>query len=324
MSALNEIMRPVAAEMSQFEGYFRDVMKSKVPLLGIITNYILRRRGKQVRPLFVFLSARLCGQTGKAAFNAASFIELLHTASLIHDDVVDESFERRGFFSINALWHSKVAVLVGDFLLAKGLLLAVDQNEFQMLRIVSQAVKDMSEGELLQTEKARGLNLSEEIYFEIIRKKTASLIASCAACGALAAGASVQTIETMRQFGEYVGIAFQIRDDIFDYQDKGLIGKPTGNDLKEQKLTLPFIYVFAGATLSQKRWMLNTVKNHNRKRNRVQELMLFIVQHGGIEYARRRMDDYRTKALEVLSTFEPCPARESLSMLVDYVISRKS
>jgi octaprenyl-diphosphate synthase len=243
MSDIDKIQNSIKEEMERFEPFFRSSMQTKVPLLNIIMNYILRRKGKQMRPMFVFLSAKMIKESvGDSTYTAASLIELLHTATLIHDDVVDEAYERRGFFSINALWKSKISVLVGDYLLSKGLLLAVEKNEYELLKIVSVAVREMSEGELLQIQKSRKLNITEDIYFEIIRKKTAALIAACAACGAKSSGADDETVEKMRLFGEYVGIAFQIKDDLLDYQNNGLIGKPSGNDLKEKKLTLPIIY----------------------------------------------------------------------------------
>lgn len=322
MSRLNEIKAPVAAEMDRFEDWFRDSMKSKVPLLDKITHYIVKRKGKQVRPLFVFLSARLHGQPGESTFTAASLIELLHTATLVHDDVVDDAHLRRGFFSINALWKNKIAVLVGDYLLSKGLLLSVDRQEFQLLQLVSNAVREMSEGELLQIEKARRLDIKEDVYFEIIRQKTASLIASCCACGAASVKANPEIIEKMRLFGEYTGIAFQIKDDLFDYGTDTGIGKPTGIDIKEKKLTLPLIYALQQASAAEKRKIIHIVKNHNQNRKKVDEVIAYVVQSGGIAYAREKMYAYRNKALEILMAFPENEARTSLINLLNFTVER--
>jgi octaprenyl-diphosphate synthase len=256
MSAIKEIRAPIETEMKRFSVYFNTIMKSKMPLLSIITNYILRRKGKQLRPMFVFLTAKLSGKINESSFTAAALIELLHTATLVHDDVVDESLERRGIFSINALWKSKVAVLLGDYMLAKGLLLSVKNKEYEILEIVSSAVKDMSEGELLQIQKSRKLNITEDEYFEIIRKKTAALIAACCASGTKSVTAEPEAISKMKEFGEYIGIAFQIRDDMFDYEKNGLLGKPTGNDIKEKKLTLPLIHALKNTNPAQRRKIL--------------------------------------------------------------------
>lgn len=323
MSQIDIIKRPIKEEIRKFEPYFRASLKSKVPLLGIITNYILRRKGKQMRPMFVFLAAKMLGEISNSTYNAATFIELLHTATLIHDDVVDEAFERRGYFSINALWKSKVAVLVGDFLLAKGLLLAVDKDEYDLLRIVSNAVKEMSEGELLQIEKAKRLNITEDIYFEIIRKKTASLIASCTSIGAKSVGCSDEVVEKMRLFGEYVGIAFQIKDDLLDYDNTNIIGKPTGNDIKEKKLTLPLIYVLANSKQKTKSWILKTVKRHNKNSKKVTELLDYVNNNGGIEYSESRMLEYKEKAMEILTHFPDNEAKKSLIEIVNYTTDRR-
>ena len=322
-SPLSQIKAPIAEEMSAFEKHFRDSMKSTVPLLDKITHYIVKRKGKQMRPMFVFLSAKMFGETTESTYTAASLIELLHTATLVHDDVVDESYKRRGFFSINALWKNKIAVLVGDYLLSRGLLLSVDKGEFDLLRIVSNSVKLMSEGELLQIEKARRLDISEEVYFDIITKKTATLIASCCATGAASAKQDEETIERMRKFGELVGICFQIKDDLFDYGTDDQIGKPLGIDIKEQKMTLPLIYALNQASSSNKRKIINTVKKNNNDDKKVKEVIDFVISGGGIEYARKRMMDYREEALNLLDSFPENPARESLRQLVVYTTERK-
>ncbi len=297
-------------------------MKSAVPLLNIITNYILRRKGKQMRPMFVFLSAKLHGEIGESSYTAATLIEMLHTATLIHDDVVDDSLERRGFFSINALWKSKIAVLMGDYLLARGMLVAVENKEFELLEIVSGAVRDMSEGELLQIQKSRKLNITESEYFEIIRKKTATLIAACSACGTKSVGANGELVNKMKDFGENVGIAFQIKDDLFDYQKTGILGKPTGNDIKEKKITLPLIYSLANSESSEKRKILNLISRHNRNSLKVKEIIQFVQANGGIEYSVRKMNEYRDRALDILSQFPDNEAKNSLTALVHYTTSR--
>ncbi len=298
-------------------------MKSNVPLLDIITRYILKRKGKQMRPMFVFLAADIHGQIGDSTYVAASLIELLHTATLVHDDVVDDSNERRGFFSINALWKNKVAVLVGDYLLSKGLLLSLDNNEFQLLKIVSEATREMSEGELLQIEKARKLDVDEDVYFEIIRKKTASLIASCCASGAASVKADESIIKKMKDFGEKVGIAFQIKDDLFDYESSNKTGKPNGIDIKEQKMTLPLIYMLNQAGRSEKRKVVNIIKNHNTNPEKVRQVIDMVNQGGGIEYARQKMMEYHDEALGILAEFPENPSRNALRDLVNYTIERK-
>lgn len=323
MSEIDKIKAPIRQEMIEFNDFFKSSIKSKVPLLDIITNYILRRKGKQMRPLFVFLSARMFGEINESSFTAASLIELLHTATLVHDDVVDESYERRGFFSINALWKSKVAVLVGDYFLSKGLLLSLEKKEFELLEIVANAVKEISEGELYQIQKSRKLDISEEEYFEIIRKKTASLIAACTACGAKSVNSNTDTIEQMRLFGEYVGIAFQIRDDLFDYQKNGLVGKPMGNDIKEKKLTLPLIYSLENCDKAQKRKILRMISRQRKKSNTLDNIILFVKDRGGIEYSTDKMNDFRDKALLILSGFPDSEAKSSLKALVNYSIDRK-
>lgn len=296
-------------------------MKSAVPLLDKITQYIVKRKGKQLRPLFVFLSARLNGPITESSYRAASLIELLHTATLVHDDVVDDSNMRRGFFSVNALWKNKIAVLVGDYLLSRGLLLSVQFKEFELLEIVSNAVREMSEGELLQIEKARRLDISEGIYFDIIRQKTASLIASCCAAGALSVGATAEQVEQMRLFGEYTGIAFQLKDDLFDY-GTGDIGKPTGIDIKEQKMTLPLIYALSKANSSEKSKLINIVKNNNNDPDKVKYVIDYVVNSSGIDYAQKQMLIYRQRAIDILHQFTECDARNSLEKLVIYTTER--
>ncbi len=322
MSAIKEIRAPIETEMKRFSGYFSTIIKSKVPLLSIITNYILRRRGKQLRPMFVFLTAKLSGKVNESSFTAAALIELLHTATLVHDDVVDESFERRGFFSINALWKSKIAVLLGDYLLAKGLLLSVKNKEYEILDIVSFAVKEMSEGELLQIQKSRKLNLTEDEYFEIIGKKTAALIAACCASGTKSVTNDPEAIKKMKQFGEYIGIAFQIRDDMFDYEKNGLLGKPTGNDIKEKKLTLPLIHALKNTNPSQRRKILRLVRHHNKKTSRVNEVIRFVRDNKGMDYSKEKMNEYKNKALDILNEFPESEVRSSLQKLALYTTSR--
>lgn len=322
MSVVKEIRAPIEAEMKRFTGYFNTTMKSNVSLLNIITRYILRRKGKQMRPMFVFLSAKLSGKINESGFTAASLIELLHTASLVHDDVVDESYERRGFFSINALWKSKIAVLFGDYLLAKGLLLAVKNKEYELLEIVSDAVKEMSEGELLQIQKSRKLNISEAEYFEVIRKKTAALIAACCAAGAKSATDNKETISKMKQFGENIGIAFQIKDDLFDYEKKGSLGKPTGNDIKEKKLTLPLIYSLQNSGSGQKSSILRLIKHHNNNSRKVKDIIRFVKETGGIEYSLGKMNEYKDRALKILEEFPESEVRTSLQKLALYTVNR--
>ena len=323
MIALSDIKAPVQQEMSYFENYFRDSMKSKVPLLSIITNYILRRKGKQMRPLLVLLSAKLFGPIHEGSYVGASLIELLHTASLIHDDVVDEANERRGAFSINALWKSKIAVLVGDYLLARGLLLSVDRERYDLLKIVSKAVKEISEGELLQIEKSRKLDITEEVYYDIIRQKTASLIAACTAIGAKSVHASDDIVVRMHSFGEALGMAFQIKDDLFDFQPKGLIGKPVGNDIKEKKLTLPLIFVLRNATAGQRKHWLRIISRHHNKAERVREVVEFVKQNGGLEYAETKMLEYKQKAIDILREMPENEARTALENLVEFAIKRQ-
>ena len=322
LKTLDEIKTPVVANLEEFEHRFRAAMKSDVPLLDIITRYIIRRKGKQIRPVFVFLTAGLTGGVTESTYTAASLIELLHTATLVHDDVVDDSNLRRGFLSVNAIWKNKIAVLAGDFLLSRGMLIALERDESGLLRIVSGAVKEMSEGELLQIEKARRMDISEDVYFSIIRKKTASLIASCCACGAASAGAGKATVEKMRQFGEDVGIAFQIKDDIFDYDRHAETGKPFGTDIRERKMTLPLIWLLNRSSIAEKHWIINTVKHHGDEKKRVQTLVGKVVESGGIEYSRTRMEEYRNRALDSLRDFQTGPFRRSLEDLVAFTIER--
>jgi octaprenyl-diphosphate synthase len=319
---LQEIQAPIAGEMREFESRFREAMRSRAPLLDRIMHYIVQRKGKQMRPMFTLLSARQFGPVNDAGYVAASLIELLHTATLVHDDVVDGSPMRRGFFSINALWKNKIAVLVGDYLLSRGLLLAVEKQQFELLRIVSRAVREMSEGELLQIEKARGLNFKEEVYFDIIRQKTASLIAACCASGAAAGGATPQEVERMRNFGELVGIAFQIKDDLFDYGAGMDTGKPTGIDIKERKLTLPLIHALQHVSAEDRRWMVRTVKHDNENSKAVALVVKKVEEAGGIAHATKRMHEYRDRALEELFTFPDNEARRSLEALVRMTVER--
>jgi octaprenyl-diphosphate synthase len=320
--SLNTIQQPIEKELTQFERHFREAMRSHVPLLDRIMYYIVRRKGKQVRPMFVFLSARLCGEIGESSYVAASLVELLHTASLVHDDVVDDSFERRGFFSINALWKNKVAVLVGDYLLAQGLLLALKNKEFRLLEILSGAVKSMSEGELLQLEKARRLDIEEGVYYEVIRQKTASLIAAACSAGAASTTRDEESIERMRLFGENIGIAFQIKDDLFDFGSDD-VGKPLGIDIQEKKLTLPLIYALNKVAKSDRNHIINLIKRYHTQPEKVNEVISFVHQSGGLDYARSVMEKYSEKAFDILKTFPECPSRQALQDLVIFVTTRK-
>jgi octaprenyl-diphosphate synthase len=323
LSTLKDIKAPILEEMNLFEQRFKDSLKSNVSLLDRIMHYIIKRKGKQMRPMFVFLSAKLFGKFEESTYRAASMIELLHTATLVHDDVIDEANFRRGFFSINALWKNKIAVLVGDFLLSRGLLLAVKHEEFELLKIMSTTVQDMSEGELLQIEKARKLDITEKVYFDIIRQKTATLIAACCASGANSVGQSKEVVEKMRLFGEKAGIAFQIKDDLFDYTQSPLIGKPTGIDIREQKMTLPLIYTLNAADKKTKRYIINIIKNHHKDDNKVAEVITLVKENGGLEYAKQIMKNYHNDALSVLDQFDNNKAKEALILLLDFVINRK-
>lgn len=323
--SVKEIKASVSDEMKIFERKFKDSMKSEVPLLDKITHYIIKRKGKQMRPMFVFLTAKMLneGKVEEKSYRAASLIELLHTATLVHDDVVDDANERRGFFSVNAIWKNKIAVLVGDYLLSQGLLMSVDNDEFQLLKIVSTAVKEMSEGELLQIEKSRLLDITEEVYFDVIQKKTASLIASCCAAGAASVTQNQDTINKLKKFGELVGLAFQIKDDIFDYGDSEKIGKPTGNDIREQKMTLPLIYVLNNSPKEVSRELINIVKNHNEEKKYVKRAIQIVVESGGIQYAQKRMLEIQAEAIALLNEFEDNAAKKALLGLVDYTVTRE-
>lgn len=321
MLKLSEIQQPIAAELAIFEDKFKESMRSSVPLLDRITHYIVKRKGKQMRPMFVFFSAGLCGAINESTHRGAALVELLHTATLVHDDVVDNANVRRGFFSVNALWKNKIAVLVGDFLLAKGLSLSIRNQDFRLLDIVTHAVEQMSEGELLQIEKARRMDIEESVYFEVIRQKTASLIASCCACGAASAGADETTVGYMHQFGEKVGIAFQIKDDLFDFGTDD-VGKPLGNDIKEKKLTLPLIYALKQVRKSEKRYIINLVKNHHEDQKKVNEVISFVKANGGMEYATSQMFAYQREAFEILAQFPPSEHRDGLEQLVRYTTER--
>ncbi|WP_116772472.1 polyprenyl synthetase family protein [Maribacter litoralis] len=324
MKIVSQIKEPVYQEMELFESKFRDSMSSKVALLNRITHYIVNRKGKQMRPMFVFLTAKLLnnGEVNERTYRGASVIELIHTATLVHDDVVDESNKRRGFFSINALWKNKIAVLVGDYLLSKGLLLSIDNGDFDLLKIISVAVREMSEGELLQIEKARRLDITEEVYYDIIRQKTATLIAACCSLGACSVKPESIDVETFRKFGKLCGMAFQIKDDLFDYGGEK-IGKPTGIDIKEQKMTLPLIYALNNCSKKEKSWVINSIKNHNKNRKRVKEVIAFVKEKGGLDYAVSKMLQYRNEALELLDTYPDSEYKSALQLMVNYVVDRK-
>ena len=312
----------IAEELRTFEKKFEEAVKSQTSLLDRIMRYIIKRKGKQLRPMFVFLSAKLHGPVNESTYRAAALVELLHTATLVHDDVVDESLERRGFFSINALWKNKIAVLVGDYLLSKGLLLSTEAGDFKHLHILSDAVKQMSEGELLQIEKARKLNLKEDIYFEIIRSKTASLLSSACCVGAWSTCHDETIAEKMKLFGEKVGIAFQIKDDLFDYGNED-IGKPTGNDIKEKKLTLPLIYTLNNAKRSRRRELIYIIKNQNKDPKKIKIVLNAVTDTGGITYAIKKMNEYRDEALSILYEFPESDIRKGLEDLVRYTTDRK-
>ena len=323
MSIIRKIQAPIKIEMNLFEDKFKKSLSSNIILLDKIMHYIIKRKGKQMRPMFVFLTAKLFNKFNEKTYRAASMIELLHTATLVHDDVIDEANLRRGVFSINALWKNKVAVLVGDFLLSRGLLLAVKNKEYELLEIMSATVQDMSEGELLQIEKARKLDITESVYYEIIRKKTASLIAACCSSGANSVEESNIMIEKMRVFGETAGIAFQIKDDLFDYSKNTLIGKSTGIDIREQKMTLPLIYTLNSVDKKLKNYIINIIKNHNKNEKKVGEVIELVKQNGGLDYAKKIMLKFYNEALEILGDFEDNEAKTSLQLLLDYVINRK-
>ncbi|MFK7049329.1 MULTISPECIES: polyprenyl synthetase family protein [Flavobacterium] len=325
MDITSQIKQPILQEMEIFEKKFHSSMSSKVALLNRITYYIVNRKGKQMRPMFVFLTAKMIskGTVLERTYRGALVIELIHTATLVHDDVVDDSNRRRGFFSINALWKNKIAVLVGDYLLSKGLLLSIDNGDFDLLKIISVAVREMSEGELLQIEKARRLDITEEIYYEIIRQKTATLIAACCSLAACSIKPDdAELIERMRKFGELIGMAFQIKDDLFDYSEEA-IGKPTGIDIKEQKMTLPLIYVLNTCTPKEKKWLINSIKNHNKDKKRVKEVIAFVKQNNGLLYAEKKMIEFQQEALMLLADFPESDYKSALVLMVNYVIERK-
>lgn len=323
MLKLKEIQKPIANELNIFESKFKDSMKSSVPLLDRITHYIVKRKGKQMRPMFVFFSAGLCGEITESTYRGASLVELLHTATLVHDDVVDNANQRRGFFSVNALWKNKVAVLVGDFLLAKGMSLSLEHKDFKLLHIVSDAVQQIIEGELLQMEKARRLDINESVYYEVIRQKTASLIASCCACGASSSGADEGTVQLLNNFGEKVGMAFQIKDDLFDFGIDD-VGKPLGNDIKEKKMTLPLIHALSKASKSEKRYFINLIKNHSEDSEKVKEVIYFVRNSGGMEYAAQKMNEFRAEAESILNQFPDSVYKKGLEQLVQFTIDRNT
>ncbi len=318
MKFVNDI---IGEELKTFEGKFSKAVKSKTALLDTIMKYIIKRKGKQLRPMFVFLCAKLHGEINESTYRAAALVEMLHTATLVHDDVVDESFERRGFFSINAIWKNKIAVLVGDYLLSKGLLLSTENNDFQHLHILSDAVKKMSEGELLQMEKSRKLNLDEEVYYEIIKNKTASLLSSACGVGAYSTSKSDEVTKSMELFGEKVGMAFQIKDDLFDY-GSAAIGKPTGNDIKEKKLTLPLIYTLNKIDKKGRKQIIYIIKNQNTDKEKVKTVIDAVVAAGGIDYATEKMNEYRDDALSILHQYPETPVRKALEELVRYTTDR--
>ena len=322
MNSVDQIISPIKNEMTLFEKHFKETMRSKVPLLDKITNYVVKRKGKQMRPMFVFLSAKMLGELNEKTFDAAVLVELLHTATLVHDDVVDDANERRGYFSINELWKNKIAVLVGDYMLSRILLLSLEKENTDLLKIVARSVREMSEGELLQIEKARHLDITEEIYFEVIKKKTASLISTCCESGALSVGANSYS-QLMFNFGELVGIAFQIKDDIFDYGSPDKIGKPTGIDIREQKMTLPLIYAINHSSKENKKELLDIVRYKNEEDTSIKRAVQLVLQSGGIEYAHEKMMEYGKKAIELLTEIPESDAKKSLIGLVHFTINRE-
>ena len=322
MSLLDEIKKPIEDSLKEFQPYFKNLMHSKIRLLNFVVNYTLRTKGKQLRPMLVFLSCRIFGKTTEATMVAACMIELLHTASLIHDDVVDESFYRRGFFSVFALWKAKIAVLTGDYFLAQGLLVSLKKNQTEILRIVSDAVREMSEGELEQLDKADRLNITEEDYYIIIRKKTGALISACCETGAFSSGASKEDVETMKQFGLLIGTAFQIKDDLFDYQKTGLIGKPKYNDIQERKMTLPVIYALSKAGVLERKRIIRIFKKRSKSRNDINEIVNFVMKLGGTDYSNNKMYEFRNQAVSLLKRFPDNEAKKSMIMLADYIVKR--
>ena len=319
---VKQITAPIEQELKDFEAYFRNSMKSDVALLDKVTHYIVKRKGKQMRPMFVFLSAKMLGEVNQSTFDAATLVELLHTATIVHDDVVDDASERRGFFSVNALWKNKIAVLVGDYMLSRILLISIEKNNTDLLGVISRAVREMSEGELLQIDKARKLDITEEVYFDVIKKKTASLISSCCEAGALSVGAS-ENRDRMKMFGEYVGMAFQIKDDIFDYGSSTKIGKPTGNDIRENKMTLPIIYALNHVEEDKKRKLMDILKNHNDNSKKINEAIEIVINVGGIHYAEKIMLDFANKALALIQDLPETEAKKSIEALVDYTMKRE-
>ena len=320
---VEEIKKPIVLEMKLFEQKFYESMQSNVPLLDKVTRFIVTTKGKQMRPMFVFLCAKLVGNVNEKTFRGASMIELIHTATLVHDDVVDESFKRRNFFSINALWKNKIAVLVGDYLLSKSVLLSTDHKDFDLLAVISRTIREMSEGELLQLEKARKLDITEEVYYEIIRQKTATLIAACCEIGVLSNNVDKNLAKKMMDFGTFTGMAFQIKDDLFDYLSSNVIGKPVGIDIKEQKMTLPLIHTLKNASEKDRKYYFDTIKRFNNNPKRVKELIQFVKNSGGLDYAMTVMKDFQQKAKNILDEFSDSEAKHSLSLMLDYVIERK-
>lgn len=323
MKKIKDIRQPIAPHLKEFNKVYRASVKSNTPLLDIIMRYILNSKGKQLRPMIVIYSAGVVGEINTTTYRAATLIELLHTATLVHDDVVDDSYERRGKFSINAIWRNKVSVLAGDFLLSRGMLLAVENKDYQILEIVSRAVKQMSEGELLQIEKARKLDITEDVYFDIIKRKTASLLASCFAAGAISAGANDDTVKKMYEIGENLGMAFQIKDDLLDFGEGNDIGKPTGIDIKEKKMTLPLIYLLNNSTTREKRKLINIVKNHSQDKQKVDWLIKRVISSGGIDYAKKIMNGFEQDALNLLSSFPENNSQKMLKEIVRFTIDRK-
>ena len=320
---VEEIKKPINSEMKLFEQKFYESMQSKVPLLDKVTRFIVTTKGKQMRPMFIFLCAKLLGEVNEKTYRGASMIELIHTATLVHDDVVDESFKRRNFFSINALWKNKIAVLVGDYLLSKSVLLSTYNKDYDLLSVISRTIREMSEGELLQLEKARKLDITEEVYYEIIRQKTATLISACCEIGVLSNNSDEILAKKMRDFGTYTGMAFQIKDDLFDYLSSNVIGKPVGIDIKEQKMTLPLIFTLKNCSENDRKYYFKTIKNYNNDKKRVKELIDFVKKSGGLEYAIGVMKDFQQKAKNILNDFPDSQAKISLNLMLDYVIERK-
>lgn len=323
MSTLDKIKKPIAFEMKIFDEKFKGYLSSKVPLVDRVMRYMVKRKGKQLRPILVFLSAKLTGDVSERTYIGASLVELMHTATLVHDDVVDDADQRRGFFSINALWKNKVAVLIGDYLLSKVLLLAVETREYELLEHVSGAVKAMSEGELLQIEKARRLDITEEVYYEIIQQKTASLLETCCVVGAASANADTTTLEKFRQLGRSLGLAFQIKDDLFDFEKVNLTGKPAGIDIKEQKMTLPLIKALQETDAANRKYIIKTIKKHHDRPKKVREVVDFVRNSGGLEYARSKMEEHIKDAKDILFTFPQSPERDALEVVLDYTAKRK-